>query len=582
MPPLFNTLYRHRGLYFSSYEARPSFRDITGHNLMRSIPRDPSAFAEWLASQRGELDGHLATSGIAKRLPYGGNYSQSSHMITEVRPDFGRTWMDWTYELDLDTLVFSFMAEPMFCLDRMPPPDDCERYITQDHYGLWTCLPDIPEQYSYRANWAQPTPISENSLESPVAIQMNVPVDELLGTSSADKPDSELVCTRFYEVIVGQYFREYHHGFHQCSRPGADDDSEESEHLRDMLLSLLWPAVTRMIYKSENPGRTAGGSSQARRWPRDDLFFQVFVDMRSEAALRALAASLATDLRNTGCDCDRVFGVLFSGAHVAIVSFEGLQGCLRQPCRVSCTALLPFLPDRFGASPSSPGIDALVRLGQAPHPQLDYSILFRMRAPDAGTIFMCSGPPPWLPPLSGRGLLVALPHEILSLIIGYLDDSDLHDFAAVSRQTYAAVRATRRIRYPVIDGQHRLVQVRPLHFAPQVLPDGNVLLSEEFYELVSAAFVTEDDKVLLLGFNPAIDVYLIQINWMSCWGSGTIAMPHVLGRQIRIPYIVLSKADVEHLENDATSENLLGRICRRGVHIMDQMQADNPMGDEDL
>jgi len=139
MAPLFNTLVRYRGLYFSNYQAAPSFRDIAGYHLMLTVPREPVPFSKWLAIKCEELDSRLAALGITKKLPYGGNYSQSTQMITGTRPDFGRTWMDWTYELDLDTLVFSFMAEPMFRLDQMPPADECERYITQDHYGLWTC-----------------------------------------------------------------------------------------------------------------------------------------------------------------------------------------------------------------------------------------------------------------------------------------------------------------------------------------------------------------------------------------------------------------------------------------------------------
>lgn len=574
MPPLFNTLYRHRNLYFSNYEARPSFRDITGYHLMLSIPRDPSLFSSWLASKRDELDGLLATVGVAKRLPYGGNYSQSSQMITDVRPDFGRTWMDWTYELDLDTLVFSFMAEPMFRLDRMPPPDQCERYITQDHYGLWTCTQDVPAEYSYRANWARP-PLQNVAVDASVSLRTGVPVDELLGTSP-DRPDSERVCVRLYEVIFGQCFREYHHGFQQCLRPRVDGDGEDAAQLRHMLLSLLWPAMTPMIYKSESPVKMeeGTGSGRERRWPRRDVFFQVCVGMQSTSELHAIATALTAELREEGVAPDKVIGVLFSGGYVALVRVEGLTDRAKDRPAISCTALLPFLPERFGAQASTPGIDALVRLGQSPHAELDYSILFRLRG-DVDPTAALPRPLPLLPPPSGSGALLVLPRELLALIVDHLDDSDLHAFAAVSRQTNLAVRGCRRIRYPVIDKQHRLVRVQPLHFAPETRPDGTVVRSEEFHELVAAAFVTEDDRILLLGFNPGIDIYLIQINWMMCYGSGTIAMPHVLGRQIRIPYIVLGREDVADIEADATSENLLGRICQRGMRLMKTRQAED-------
>lgn len=570
MPPLFNTLYRHRNLYFSNYEARPSFRDITGYHLMLSIPRDPSLFSTWLASKRNELDGRLATMGTASRPPCGGNYSQSSQMITEVRPDFGRTWMDWTYELDLDTLVFSFMAEPMFCLNRMPPPGECEKYITQDHYGLWTCTPDIPAEYSYRTNWARP-PLQDVATDAFASLRTGVPVDELLGTSP-DRTESERVCARLYEVIFGQCFREYHHGFHQCLRPGADGDSEDTAQLRHMLLSLLWPAMTPMIYKSESPVKMeeGTGSGRQRRWPRRNVFFQVCVGMQSPAELHTIAASLPAELREQGASSGGVTGVLFSGGHVALVRVEGLTN---GPPTIFCTALLEFLPDRFGGRASTPGIDALIRLGQSPHAELDSSILVRLRGdidPTAATL----GPLPLLPPPSGIGALPMLPRELLALIVDHLDDSDLYAFAAVSRQINLVVRGCRRIRYPVIDKQHRLVGVQPLHFTPETRPGGTVMCSEEFHELVAAAFVTEDDRILLLGFNPGIDIYLVQINWMMCYGSGTIAMPHVLGRQIRIPYIVLGRADVADIEADITSESLLGRICRRGLRLMEARQAE--------
>ncbi|EPT00041.1 hypothetical protein FOMPIDRAFT_115861 [Fomitopsis schrenkii] len=568
MPPLFNTLYRHRNLFFSSYEARPSFRDITGYHLMLSIPRDPSLFSAWLANKRDELDGQLAAVGVAKRLPYGGNYSQTSQMITEVRPDFGRTWMDWTYELDLDTLVFSFMAEPMFRLDRMPPPDACERYITQDHYGLWTCTPDVPDEYTYRANWARPpAPAPTTSTDASVAVRTCVPVHELLDTSP-DQPDSERVCTRLYEVIFGQCFREYHHGFHQCLRPGADGDGEDAEQLRHMLLSLLWPAMMPMIYTSESPVKMEEGtcSGRERRWPRSDTFFQVCVGIQSASDLHATASTLATELQREGLAHDRVLGVLFSGSHVALVCVGGIINASQKTTFVSCSDLLQFLPDRFGPRASTPGIDALIRLGQSPHAQLDRSILYRLRG-SADPTPALPDPLAALPPSSGTGTFLTLPRELLMLIVDRLDDSDLHAFAVVSHQTHLAVRGCRRVRYPVID-KHRLVRVQPLHFTPQTLPNGDVLRSEEFHELAAAAFVTEDDRILMLGFNPGIDMYLVQINCMVCYGSGTITMPHVLGRQIRIPYIVLDRVDVAVIEADATSETLLGRICRRGRFLV--------------
>jgi len=408
---------------------------------------------------------------------------------------------------------------------------------------------------------------------------MNVPVDELLGTST-DRPDSERVCTRLYEVIVGQYFREYHHGFHQYCRPGADDDSDDAAQLRKMLLHLLWPAMMTMIHKSESPYKIEDQRGRERRWLRNNVFLQVCVELRSEAALRSVARSLVTEpLHNEGANYNKIYGVLFSGNYLAIACFSKPLGLPQEAWQVSCSTVLRFLPDRFGMSPSSPGIDALVRLGQAPCAGLDYSILYRLQA-DIEPAAQVPSPPLSFHPPSGRGSLLKLPHELLSFIVDHLDDGDLHNFAAVSRQTNSAVRGTRRIRCPVIDRHHRLVRVRPLHFKPQVLPDGDVLRSEEFHELVSAAFITEDDKVLLLGFNPGIDIYLLQLNCMACWGSGTLAMPHVLGRQIRIPYIVLDKAAVADLESDATAENLLGRICRRGSRVWGQ--AHDSAEDDDL
>ncbi|TFY68653.1 hypothetical protein EVJ58_g877 [Rhodofomes roseus] len=402
---------------------------------------------------------------------------------------------------------------------------------------------------------------------APVNIQMNVPLDDLVGPC-VDRPDSERVCTRLYEVIVGQFFREYHHGFQQCSRSGADDDSEDAEQLRTMLLSLLWPAMTTMIYKSESQYKIEAGRSRERRWPSNDLFFQVCVGIRSEASLRSVAMKLLSEDIDDA-ESDKAIGVLFSGEHVAIVCFDGLQDASPESRTASCSPLLRFLPDRFGTSPSTPGINALVRLGQSPCAWLDYSILYRLLT-DVDPSTQVPGPLRSFPPPPGGGPLMNLPHELLSQIVDHLDDNDLLNFAAVSEQTNIAVRACRRIRYPVIDRRHRLVKVRPLRFQPQVLPNGAVLRAEEFHELVAAAFVTEDDKVLLLGFNPADYALYLMISWTKCWGSGTLTMPYVLGRQIRIPYVVLDKDVVVDLENDATTDDLLGRISRRGTRIMDQ------------
>jgi hypothetical protein len=79
----------------------------------------------------------------------------SKAFVSKKAPEIGG-FIEWTYTIDLDYLVFHVDNQPLFRLDNMPPDDIFVKCISFDHFGHRALYEHTPAQFRY--NWRAPPP----------------------------------------------------------------------------------------------------------------------------------------------------------------------------------------------------------------------------------------------------------------------------------------------------------------------------------------------------------------------------------------------------------------------------------------
>ncbi len=69
-----------------------------------------------------------------EELRSGTHEVSDDYYISHEHPEYD-ILIEWSFEIDLDNLVFHINHTPMFRLDCMPSSDDFGRFISWDHYG---------------------------------------------------------------------------------------------------------------------------------------------------------------------------------------------------------------------------------------------------------------------------------------------------------------------------------------------------------------------------------------------------------------------------------------------------------------
>lgn len=339
------------------------------------------------------------------------------------------------YEIDLDEDLLRIEGVAFYHLHNIPPLDIFRASIGYDHYGRRECMPDTPAEYRLKND--KPIAMVEQHLLDMYArlttgnsVAPVVELHEMLHTS----PDVRRI--RLLEVVVGHEMCNDDAQMRQL--PFTTDASEFGGcvigRLRTIILIALWPATYGLPVKAEIEGD----------WFRDDIYLSLSTNLDDTSVLHASAAKVSEEVMKERPNGGIVYGILFSGCHIAVVRIDRASGG-----SLTHTPALPFLPSAFAISPSTEGITALAHLAQLPDPNAVERILTSLNGGNSSA----SSSKRSFPLFSDGGMLEKLPLEILCYVTDMLTDvQDVCAFASICSRTMTA--CTHRLREPTIHGWH--------------------------------------------------------------------------------------------------------------------------------
>ncbi|CAE7156849.1 unnamed protein product, partial [Rhizoctonia solani] len=127
--------YRYKGKYYLRYLTCDAYPSGHGQEFANKIPREPSAFNEWVADTAKMLE-NVNTSDEEVDQPYSSDSNSpedDDHLGYELCEDSNWTFTEgeYTYVIDLDNRVFTINGGTHLKLDNMPP-EDLEEYFDED------------------------------------------------------------------------------------------------------------------------------------------------------------------------------------------------------------------------------------------------------------------------------------------------------------------------------------------------------------------------------------------------------------------------------------------------------------------
>ncbi|KAK0438011.1 hypothetical protein EV421DRAFT_1972425 [Armillaria borealis] len=425
-----NYIYRWKGWYFVHYQNYDSYPEGLGLEVLREVPPancDPADFEKWSRQLAGHLDDELKEYKMEERR-CGMHEVSDDYYISHDQPEYD-VFIEWSYEIDLDNLVFHINHTPMFRLDCMPSSDDFCRFISWDHYGERSYAENMPERHRYEVNWhPSPPEISDEQLEAYKRLEATITGKgdiSPLAMSVVSRTRIRLLEALIGKTVGGMVAR--YRSFNLQYIPSRDSFTEEAYVPSTPSPS---PLCRRAISKEHS----------LAVWLRENLCVFTWTHLYDEPNLKAAVVAITTCLRSQS-PASNSFGVAFSLFHCVIVELEGETG------KVTHIGALDFLPSWYAYSPSTPGITALARLSE----YLDHLSLGH---PDVAV---------W----TTKPLHTPLPLEMLTRISEYINDSTtLLAYARTSVQTRAACKAM--LMTPWVKGL-QLVAVHP----DSVLGDGS-------------------------------------------------------------------------------------------------------------
>lgn len=161
-------IYRWKGWYFIHFQYYDSYPEGLGLEVLREVPPascDPADFEKWSRQLAGRLDDDLKEHNMEERRS-GAHEVSDDYCISHELPEYD-VFIEWSYGIDLDNLVFHINRTPMFRLDCMASSDDFCRFISWDHYGQRFYAKNMPKRHRYEVNWhSSPPEISDEQLEA--------------------------------------------------------------------------------------------------------------------------------------------------------------------------------------------------------------------------------------------------------------------------------------------------------------------------------------------------------------------------------------------------------------------------------
>lgn len=433
---------RYRNIYFAQYHNYDSYPDGLGVKVLQSM-QFPNAITIYLQMLGEILDGLRSLSEIL--IERGDDFSPPSWQ----RPE-NDIFIEWIYEIDLDRNIFHINGTPFFSLECLPDEGDFIQYISKDHYGNLACALRCPPEHRYKRP-APPT-VSNSDLatyQSSVCTGSHVALSDLLATNDFLSPD-EHIRVLLLEVMIGQCM------VNQTIGKGIYNIELVSDHNQftdDQWSIACFMASTTFVPQIFNEIKNASHPRLERKeltWVREDIVVYIATHLDEERRLQASVSRLINAIMEQKDNPGEYFGVAFSVYHCAVVKVVKDAHTMR----FSHTSALQFLPSFYAYSPSTPGINALARLGFRIDPALFervVDICYHVRNKTEKSLAQGVDGSNDVPPSITRSLL---PLELWKEIALYLDFSDLIPFGLVSK-LFREV-ASMILRYPHIC-RYRLV-----------------------------------------------------------------------------------------------------------------------------
>jgi hypothetical protein len=333
-------VYRHKGRYFVYYDHSDPYPSHFGLKVLREIPHrrvSKEKFEEWVRLTREYLDEQyeeLKNPDTCKYQPVGMG--------------------GWTYEIDLDNLVFHVDSQPIFRLDNSPPEDVFLKAISFDHFGHRAFHKHTPVEFRYdwRAPPPPPLPKSLIAYNSCLNRSSTSFVHELLCIPMA-LSSIERVRTTLVELLVTRCMTEYGVGHDVRVLESVPDRTHISQSVLKLGLSLVNFAVGPPIPSLPcNPYCNAWDFT----WIRKDVCLRVTTHLDDEENLQASIGDLVHHINTTQHKVGTIYGIVCSIFHCAVVRVD-------KGTSFAHTRALQLLPSFYARKVSTPGIEALSRLG---------------------------------------------------------------------------------------------------------------------------------------------------------------------------------------------------------------------------
>ena len=436
--------YTYQGKCFSRSYTRASTGPLTGeqfHNVLEfvlksMIPSNANKFGKWknslikvLKKSKGERHAHLKFGKYEYARDLDGN--------------------DIAVELDFDNNCIVLDGSPLLKLQSggYPSADTIlENYGRNS--GFFYISPN-PLSHEHRDVYGYDImedsfvpPADRKALEYFDELQVDCqPVHTLLGLA-AKESSCDIVSTKVREIYIGTYVHTFGLRILRWLVMKHPLDTAQLACARSLLGKFVAMALLPVHLLS---------SLRSPSWPRRSEFWWIksYICVsfathihRQENASAAIAL-LVEYIRSKPNRPAMVFGVVSSFTHCMIiqVSNQDTSPILR-------TAVLEFMPSQNATDPSTPGISALVRLGNLNTLNdiwFFYTALKKMWWSDPGRNIRTAKPPPPSPPLNSnitdltKVTILSLPLEVLTEIGSYLSTClDLNSLAVTCKRTMSA------------------------------------------------------------------------------------------------------------------------------------------------
>ncbi|TFK43694.1 hypothetical protein BDQ12DRAFT_718889 [Crucibulum laeve] len=427
-------VYRHNGWFHIQYHPCNSAPEGLGLWTIAEVPKCLDRYQTWLTSLRSKLERaieHLTKDGDVEAV-----YSTGKYWVSRKQPVTSQ-FIEWIYEIDLDYQIFHVDSRPVFRLDNLPRNEVFLRCVGTDNYGHRAFTRSTPAEHHY--TWTAPTlptsfPAHHSCHFNPRPV---VSIHALLGL-----PESigkcEAVRVGFYQILIGTAMRIWPMCHYIPQLENVSTRTSVPEILLALGTKIVKLALDNMVFDDPHPSWVPpkdiprNSRIESLIQLRLDVYLHITTHLDSEENIEAAVTEITRGLPSPAAAQNPVYGIVFSFFHIVIIRIA-FDSSIR-------TAALEFLPSFYSESPSTPGIDALIRLSTSLHP------LAAARPIDRCGRHILS-----------KGIVGKVPVETWTQIAGHLSSAvDLVNLGYVSAKSNHA--ANDILRYPHIAG-YRLIRL---------------------------------------------------------------------------------------------------------------------------